>query len=62
MNQHRFCATCYSHRKSEGGSIKQGRVPRWVCEECTNKASARWSGRIAEFAPKEIKKEEWRYR
>lgn len=62
MDKERFCATCYSHRRPEGGSYKTGKFKRWICQDCTAKAQARNSGLVAAFAPKPPEKEHWRHR
>jgi hypothetical protein len=60
MDKERFCGTCYSHRNPVGGRFKSGN--RWVCRDCTTKIAARKPPVIADFAPKPIKFEEWRFR
>lgn len=59
MNQ-RFCSTCQSFRREEGGVIKKTRVPRWMCADCVVKAQRREQPTIADFAPKEPKKD-WQH-
>ena len=60
MYQQRFCSTCYSHRNAVGGRFKSGN--HWVCRDCSSKIAARKPAVVADFAPKVIKYEEWRFR
>ena len=57
----RFCSTCHSFRKEEGGIIRQTRVKRWICADCAINAKSRKQPVIADFAPKkpEYEWEHW---
>ena len=56
----RFCSACHSFRREEGGVIKQTRVKRWVCADCSVNARLRKQPVIAEFAPKKQDKD-WQH-
>jgi hypothetical protein len=62
MNQSRFCTTCFAYRNPDGGEVKQGKIPRWVCKNCAQEIAVRKPRLIAEFAPPKPEKELWRYR
>lgn len=55
MKDLKFCTSCQSHRKIEGGFMKSGRMrTRWVCAECSKASEQRKPPVIASFAPKKL--------
>ena len=48
----RFCSTCQSFRKEEGGVMKNTKVKRWMCADCAVKCKLRQQPVIDDFAPK----------
>lgn len=55
MTVTKFCSSCQSHRKIEGGIVKVGhKRNRWVCAECTKAAEDRKPKLMAAFAPKKL--------